>query len=94
MRSFLAPLFGCACIVAASTASAETRIFIVANQCLARGEKCDADAAHSYCQSRDFTKASAYRPVDPDEITGEVPKSVKNCSQDHCDQYVAIFCQR
>jgi len=97
MRFFLAPLFGCACIVAASTASAETRIFIVANQfgqCLARDVKCNTDAAHSYCRSRNFAQASTYRRVDPEEITGEIPKSGKNCSHDHCDEYVAIFCQR
>ena len=87
---------------AASSASAETRVFIVANeadgygvdQCLARGDKCGAYAARSYCQSRDFAMASAYRRVDPDEITGSVPKSGANCSHGHCDEYVAITCQR
>jgi len=88
--------------LAASSASAETRVFIVANeadsygvdQCLARGDKCGAYAARSYCQSRDFAQASAYRRVDPDEITGSVPKSGANCSHGHCDEYVAITCQR
>ena len=36
----------------------------------------------------------AYRRVDPDEITGSVPKSGANCSHGHCDEYVAITCQR
>lgn len=100
MRSFLA-LISCASIVAASGACAETRVFIIANQadygidqCLAKGDKCGAQVARTYCQSRDFAQASAYRRVDPDEITGSVPKSGANCSHGHCDEYVAITCQR
>src|SRR5215813_13858979 len=86
----------------ATAASAETRVFIVTNhadgygidQCLAKGERCGAHAARSYCQSRDFAQASSYRRVDPDEITGSVPKHGANCSHGHCDEYVAITCQR
>jgi len=99
---FLSALLGCAFILAASAASAETRVFIIANeaegygidQCLAKGEKCGAHAARSYCQSRDFAQASAYRRVDPDEITGSVPNSGPNCSHGHCKEYVAITCER
>ena len=101
MRLLPALVFS-ALFLAASSASAETRVFIVANeadsygvdQCLARGDKCGAYAARSYCQSRDFAMASAYRRVDPDEITGTVSKSGANCSHGHCDEYVAITCQR
>jgi hypothetical protein len=83
-------------------ASADSRVFIIANQadgygvdqCLARGEKCGAPAARSYCQSRDFAQASSYRRVDPDEITGSVPKAAKSCSHGRCSEYVAITCQR
>jgi hypothetical protein len=89
-------------LLSATTASAESRIFIVANQadsygidqCLASGEKCGAHAARSYCQSRDFALASAYRRVDPDEITGSVPKDGPNCSHRGCEEFVAITCQR
>ena len=99
------PLFvlvSCAAIVAANAASAETRVFIIANQadgygvaqCLAKGDKCGAQVARTYCRSRDFAQASAFRRVDPDEITGSVPKSGANCSHGHCDEYVAITCQR
>jgi hypothetical protein len=101
MRS-LPALMSCAFILVASSALAETRIFIVPNQtdghgvdqCLAKGETCGAQAARTYCQSRDFAQASSYRRVDPDEITGSVPKSGANCSHGHCDEYVAITCQR
>jgi len=101
MRS--TPVFlACVFWLSASAASADSRVFIVANQadgygvdqCLARGEKCGAHAARSYCQSRDFARALSFRRVDPDEITGAVPKSGANCPHGHCDDYVAITCQR
>ena len=101
MRSLLA-LISCASILVVSSALAETRVFIIPNQadgygvdqCLAKSDKCGAQVARTYCQSRDFAQASAYRRVDPDEITGSVPKSGANCSHGHCDEYVAITCQR
>ena len=97
---FLSALLGCAFILAASAASAETRVFIIANeaegygidQCLAKGEKCGAHAARAYCQSRDYAQASSYRRIEPDEIMGSVPKA--NCRRSGCDEYVAITCQR
>jgi ArsR family metal-binding transcriptional regulator len=88
---------------AASAASADTKIFIIANQadaygvdqCLARGDKCGAAAARAYCQSRDFAQATAFRRVDPDEITGSVPKAgAEKCGHSGCNEYVAITCQR
>jgi hypothetical protein len=101
MRSISAVL-ACALVLAASAASADSRVFIIANQadgygvdqCLAKGEKCGAHAARSYCQSRDYAQASAYRRVDPDEITGSVPKSSGSCTHAGCNEYVAITCQR
>jgi hypothetical protein len=41
-----------------------------------------------------FGQASAYRRVDPDEITGSVPKAGDNCNHVGCNEYVAITCQR
>ena len=88
---------------AVSAASADSRVFIVANQadgygvdeCLARGEKCGAHAARSYCQSREFAQATAYRRVEPDEITGAVPSDRGDkCAGHGCGEYVAITCQR
>jgi hypothetical protein len=95
-------LVACVFLFAASAADADTRVFIVANQpdgygvdqCLAKGDKCGAHAAHAYCQSRDFAQASSYRRVDPDEITGSVPKSGGSCNHAGCNEYVAITCQR
>jgi hypothetical protein len=98
-RAFLASAF----LLAASAASADSRVFIVANQadgygvdqCLARGDKCGAHAARSYCQSREFAQATAYRRVDPDEITGAVSSGGGDrCSGLICGEYVAITCQR
>lgn len=98
VRAFLAG----ALLISATAALAETRVFIIANhadgygidQCLAKGDRCGAHAARSYCQSRDFAQASSYRRVDPDEITGSVPKDSANCPHGGCDEYVAITCQR
>jgi hypothetical protein len=99
----IAALLSCLSLVAASAALADTKIFIIANQsdgygidqCLAKSEKCGAHAALSYCQSRDFAAATAYRRVDPDEVTGSVPKAAAgSCAQGGCNEYVAITCQR
>ena len=96
-------LLASAFLLAASAASADSRVFIVANQadgygideCLARGEKCGAYAARSYCQSREFATATAYRRIDPDEITSSVPSGGGDrCSGHGCSEYVAITCQR
>jgi hypothetical protein len=102
MRSISALLACVFVLLAASAASADSRVFIISNQadgygvdqCLARGEKCGAHAALSYCRSRDFAQASSYRRVDPDEITGSVPQAGQNCTHAGCNEYVAITCQR
>src|SRR5882724_10215239 len=102
MRSFQALLAG-AFLLAASAALADSRVFIIANQadgygvdqCLAKGDKCGAHAARSYCQSRDFAQASSYRRIDPDAVTGSVPgPGGENCDHAGCNEYVAITCQR
>jgi len=99
----LAPaLLAGALLICANAASAETRVFIIANhpdgygidQCLAKGDKCGEHAALSYCKSQNFAQALDYRRVDPDEITGSVPQAGKNCTHAGCNEYVAITCQR
>ena len=93
----------CTLLIAGSPAWADSRVFIIANQsdgygvdhCLAKGEKCGAHAARSYCQSRDFIQATSYRRVDPDEVTGSVPKTAATaCTRGGCNEYVAITCHR
>ena len=100
---FLSAVLACVLLLAASAASADSRVFIIENQadgygidqCLARGDKCGAHAARSYCRSRDFAQASSYRRVDPDEITGSVPRAIGgNCHRAGCNEYIAITCQR
>ncbi len=99
LPAFLALTF----VLSASAASADSRVFIIANQadgygvdqCLARGEKCGAHAARSYCQSRDFAQALSYRRIDPDEVSGSMPATAEaNCNHAGCNDYVAITCQR
>lgn len=93
-----------ALVGAASTALADRRVFIVANQpdsygidqCLANGDRCGAPAARAYCQSHDFKSASAYHRVEPEEVTS----AVQTANGDKCTgracfvEYVAITCER
>ena len=105
MRSLLASTALAAVILAgASTAQAEKRIFIIANngdsygvdRCLASGASCGAAAAAAYCRSREFTQAQSYRKVDRDDITGSVPVNSTggSCRGSACDEFVAIECAR
>ena len=97
-------LLAAALVAAASTALADRRVFIVANQpdgygidqCLANGDRCGASAARAYCKSHEFKTASAYRRLDPDEVTGAIPASAgTTCSGHTCTaEYVAITCER
>src|SRR5262245_50387009 len=97
-------LLASAFITVATVALADSRVFIVANQpdgygidqCLANSERCGAPAARAYCEARDFKSASAYRRVDPDEVTGAIPASTgTKCSGRACaSEYVAITCER
>jgi hypothetical protein len=53
-----------------------------------------APAALSYCKSREFTQAVAYRRVDPDEVTGSISSQAGACKSGKCDEFVAITCRR
>jgi hypothetical protein len=99
----MSALLACTFLLAASAASADSRVFIIENQadgygvdqCLASGEKCGAHAALSYCRSRDFAQASSYRRVGPDEVTGTISNAAgAKCGLTGCNEYVAITCQR
>lgn len=100
---FISAILTAAAVLAASSALADSRVFIIANQsdgygidqCLASGEKCGAHAALSYCKSREFDQAVAYRRVDPDEVTGSVPMSAGGaCTGGKCNEFIAITCKR
>jgi hypothetical protein len=101
MRSVL---FACMLFCSATSAVADSHVFIVANEpdgygvdhCLANGEKCGSYAAQAYCQSRDFSQATAYRRVAPADVTGSLPISNgPTCRDGACDaEYVAITCER
>jgi hypothetical protein len=97
-------LFAAALVAAASTALADRRVFIVANQpdaygidqCLAGGESCGASVARAWCRSQDFRTASAWRRLEPDEVTGAIPASTGTaCAGRSCAAaYIAITCER
>src|SRR6201986_3625360 len=98
-RALLASAF----VFASQVAFADSRVFIIENQadgygvdqCLAKGDKCGEHAASSYCKSQNFAQALAYRSVDPDEVTGSVPKPAGgHCAHGLCGEYIAIPCQR
>jgi hypothetical protein len=100
MRSFVA-LTLTAVLCGTVSASAEKRVFIIANvdgygidRCLATGASCGASVATAYCKARDFTAAASYRKVERDEITGAVPAGNTTCRGGACDQFVAIECAR
>jgi hypothetical protein len=85
--------------VISSSAQAEKRTFIIANnsdgygvdRCLASGASCGVAVATAYCQSRDFAQAASFRKVDRDDITGAVPTTNGTSAR---DEFVAIECLR
>jgi hypothetical protein len=99
MRYLLAAAICMAAVMVNVAASAETRIFIIANnadgygvdRCLATGARCGVAVATAYCKSRDYLQAASFRKVDRDEITGAVP-SINGTSAR--DEFVAIECLR
>jgi hypothetical protein len=101
MRTLPAGFAALFCVCLATSAQAERRMFIIANdgdgygvdRCLAFGEKCGAAAANAYCRTHQFASAASYRKVDRDDITGAIPAG-GGCSGSKCDDLVAIVCTR
>jgi hypothetical protein len=97
---FAASLFA-ASSFATTSAMAEKRIFIIANnsdgygvdRCLAAGDNCGRAAAAAYCRTQQFVQAASFRKVDRDDITGAV-SSGPACTGMACDEFVAIECTR
>jgi hypothetical protein len=103
MRAIFAALAFTAAVLSATSATAERRMFIIANnsdgygvdRCLASGATCGAAIATAYCKSREFRQAVSYRRVDKDDITGAVPTNASGgCRGGNCEHYVAIECSR
>ncbi len=102
MRTLLVGLAAILCIGIATSAQAERRMFIIANdgdgygidRCLASGDKCGAAVANAYCKTHEFAQAASYRKVDRDDITGAIPTGGSGgCRANTCD-VVAIVCTR
>lgn len=100
MRSLLAIA---ALLIAAGTAQADRRVFIVSShsdgygvdRCLANGQSCGTAAATAFCKAREYQQATSFQQVDKDEITGAVPTAAQEtCRGGACDRYVAIVCSR
>jgi hypothetical protein len=101
MRSPIALAIFVVSLFAATSAMAEKRIFIIANnsdgygvdRCLAAGDNCGRAAAAAYCRTQQFAQAASFRKVDRDDITGAV-SSGPACTGMACDEFVAIECSR
>jgi hypothetical protein len=103
MRTLLVSLATILCVGLASSAQAERRMFIIANdadgygidRCLASGAACGKAAATAYCKTKQFAGAASYRKVDRDDITGAIPASgTGSCRGSDCADFVAIVCTR
>jgi hypothetical protein len=101
MRYLLATLSLAAILLGPGAASAENRVFIIANhadgygvdRCLATGAGCGTVIADSYCRSREFERALSYRKVERDDVAGSVTVST-SCPTGECPAFVAIECMR
>ena len=99
MRYLVVAVVVFAGVILVSSAQAEKRTFIVANnsdaygvdRCLATGASCGAAVASAYCQSRNYARAESFRKVEREEITGIVPATTGSSER---DEFVAIECLR
>lgn len=104
MRGLSALLAVTAGLIAATSAHAERRMFIISNnadgygvdRCLADGSNCGSTIAAAYCRSRQFKAAVSYHKVDKDDLTGAIPASDEgSCQGSVCtSDFVAIECSR
>src|SRR5437764_1499948 len=85
--------------LASSTALAEKRVFIIANnsdgygvdRCLASGASCGAAVATAYCQARDYERAESFRRIERNELAGSASLTTGSGGY---DEFVAIECLR
>lgn len=98
MRTILVSLAAILWLSLATSAQAEQRMFIVANdadgygvdRCLASG----AAAANAYWKTQDFAEAATYHKADRNDITGAAPSSAAGACRDNRCEVVAILCTR
>jgi hypothetical protein len=96
--AIIAALFLC------SSAQAEKRMFIIANdaddygvdRCLVSKAACGTTVANAYCHSHEYAQALSFRKVEPDDIAGTITasRSDRSCSGGRCGELVAIECSR
>jgi hypothetical protein len=102
MRIMVAAAAMAAVVFGAGSASAEKRLFIVANnpdgygvdRCLTSGEACGKTVANSYCHSHEYAQALSVQKVDRDDITGAIPSEGPEACHGTACNYVAIECSR
>jgi len=103
MRALFVGLTAVVCLGLISSAQAERRMFVIANdgdgygidRCLASGASCGKAAANAYCKTQAFAEAASFSKVDRDEITGAIPTGGSGgCRGGKCDDLVAIVCTR
>ena len=102
MRTVFVVLLALLCYGLATSAQAERRIFIVANdadgygvdRCLASGEKCGAAAANAYCKTQAFAQAATYHKADHSDLTGAISAADSDGCRDGACSVVAIVCTR
>ena len=102
MRIMVAAAAMTAVLLGAGSASAEKRLFIIANnpdaygvdRCLTTGESCGKTVATSYCHSHEYEQALSFQKVDRDDITGAIPSEGPEACRGSSCNYVAIECSR
>lgn len=102
MRTALVSLTALLCLGLATSAQAERRMFIIANdadgygidRCLASGEKCGVAAANAYCKTQAFAAAAAFHKADRGDLTGAISDASAGSCRDSTCNVVAIVCTR
>jgi hypothetical protein len=102
MRTAFVGLLALLWLGLATSAQAERRMFIVANdadgygidRCLASGEKCGLAAANAYCKTQAFAQATTYHKADRSDLTGAIPDADGGSCRDGSCNVVAIVCTR
>jgi hypothetical protein len=102
MRIMVAAAAMAVVLLGAGSASAEKRLFIVANnpdaygvdRCLNSGESCGKVVANTYCHSHEYEQALSFQKVDRDDITGAIPSEGPDACRGSVCNYVAIECSR